>query len=115
MLALLPAPAARVGLPPVVPSLSVAVEEEEVVRECVLEVGTGILEELENVSAVRGCSKIFFNDAPFPPLTLLEPWPLAFMLVIGPSTGFGARTCEVAPFDLLFSLSFAARSDVLFC
>ena len=80
-----------------------------------MEVGTGIFEELENVSAVKGWSKIFFNDAPFPPLTLLEPAPLGFMLVMGSSAGFEARTGEVIPFDLLFSLSFAARSDVLFC
>lgn len=95
--------------------LFVVLEEEEVVRECVLETGTGIFEGLENVSVVKGCSKIFLNDAPFPPLTRFELSPLVFKLVMGPSTGFGARTDGVAPFDLLFSLSFAARSDALFC
>lgn len=82
---------------------------------CCLEAGTGIFEGFENVSAVKGFSKIFFNDAPLPPLTRLEVSPLVFMLVIGPSTGFCARTGEATPFDLLFSRSFAARSDALFC
>lgn len=91
------------------------VEEVEAVRDCVLGAGTGIFEGLEKVSAVKGCSKIFFNEAPFPPLTLLEPSALAFMLVIGSSADFGARTGDVSPFDLLFSFSFAARSDALFC
>lgn len=96
-------------------SLFVVVEEEEPVLVWVLEAGTGIFEGLENVSVVKGWSKIFLNDAPFPPPTLLEPSPLVFTLVIGSSAGFAARTGEVTPFDLLFSLSFAARSDVLFC
>jgi hypothetical protein len=90
-----------------VSSLFVVVEEEEAVRVCVLEAGTGIFEEFENESVVKGWSKIFLNDAPFPPLTLLEPSPLVF--------GFEARTGDVTPFEILFSLSFAARSDVLFC
>ena len=64
---------------------------------------------------VSGWSKIFLSDAPFPPLTLLELPPLVVTLVMGSSAGFGARTGEVIPFDVLFSLSFAARSDVLFC
>lgn len=98
-------------------SLFVELEEEEAarVREVVLEAGMGIFEGFENVSVVKGFSKIFFNDAPFPTLTRLELSPLVFVLVIGPSTGFGVRTGEVTPFDLLFSLSFAARSDTLFC
>jgi hypothetical protein len=69
-----------------------------------LEAGTGILEGFENVSVVKGWSKIFLNDAPFPPPILLE---------LSPSARFEERT--VAPFEVLFSLSFAARSDVLFC
>ena len=97
------------------PSLFDVVEEEEPVRVCVLEAGTGIFEGLENVSAVKGWSKIFINDAPFPPPTLLELSRLVFMLVMGSSADPGARTGKVIPFDVLFSLSFAARSDVLFC
>jgi hypothetical protein len=79
------------------------VVEEEAVRVWVLEAGTGIFEGFENASVVKGWSKIFFNDAPFPPPTLLE------------LSRFGARTGDVTPLDVLFSLSFAARSDVLFC
>jgi len=97
------------------PSLFVAVEEEEAVRAWVLEAGTGIFEGLENVSVVKGWSKILISDAPFPPPTLLELSPLVFVLVIGSSADAGARIGEVIPFDVLFSLSFAARSDVLFC
>ena len=97
------------------PSLFVVVEEEEPVRVCVLEAGTGIFEGLENVSAVKGWSKILINDAPFPPPILLELSRLVFMLVMGSRADPGARTDEVIPFDVLFSLSFAARSDVLFC
>ena len=79
----------------------------------------GIFEEFEKVSAVRGWSKSFFSEAPFPPPTLPELSPLVSVLVVlvmGSSAGFGARTGEVTPFDILFSLSFAARRDVLcFC
>lgn len=89
------------------------------VRGCVLEAGTGIFDGLENVSVVKGCSKIFLNDAPFfSPLTRLEPSPLVLILVMGPSAGFSARTggpSGVTSLDLLFSLSFAARSDALLC
>lgn len=67
------------------------------------------------MSVVKGWSKIFLNDAPFPPPTLPEPSPLVFPLVMGSSTGFGARADAVTPFEVLFSLSFAARWDVLFC
>ena len=105
---------ARVGLPSV-ERLSSLFVEEEAVRACVLVAGTGIFEGPENVSVVKGCSKIFFNDAPFSPLGRLELPPFALTLVIGSSTGFVARTGEVTPFDLLFSLSFAERSDALFC
>ena len=77
------------------------------VRVWALEAGTGSFEGLENVSAVKGWSKIFINDAPFPLPTLLELSPLVFALLLG--------TGEVHPFDVLFSLSFAARSDVRFC
>lgn len=107
MAALLDALVVEVGLP-LTERLSSLFVEEETVRVCVLVAGTGIFEGPENVSLVRGCSKILFNDAPFPPLE-----PFALMLVIGSSTGFAARTGEVIPFDLLFS--FARRSDGLFC
>ena len=73
------------------------------------------MEGLEKVSVVKGWSKIFFNDAPFPPPTLPEPSPLVLALVMGSSTGFGARAGAVTPFEILFSLSLAARRDVLFC
>ena len=96
-------------------SLFVVVEEEDAVRAWVLLVGTGIFEGLENVSMVKGWSKIFINDAPFPPPTLVELSILAFVLVMGSNAGFEVRTGEVTPFDVLFSLPFAARSDVLFC
>lgn len=115
--ALLDTPIIRTGLPSAGASLSlfVVLEDEEAVRECVLEAGTGIFEGLENVSVVNGCSNILFNDAPFPLLTRPELSPLVFMLVIGPSTDFDASTGGVTPFDLLFSLSLVVRSDVLFC
>lgn len=64
---------------------------------------------------VKGWSKILFNDAPFPPPTLPELSPLAFVLVMCSSTGFEARTGEATPFEILFSLSLAARRDALFC
>ena len=116
MAVLLDTPVVRVGFPTVETLSSLfVVLEEEVVRECVLEAGTGIFEGFENVSVVKGCSNIFFNEAPFPPLIRLEFSPPDFVLVMGPNTGFGAKTGEATPFDLLFSLSFAARSDALFC
>jgi hypothetical protein len=64
------------------------------------------------VSVVKGWSNIFFNEAPLPPPTLLEFSPLRFALVTG---GFEARTGEAIPFEVLFSLSLAARRDALFC
>lgn len=88
----------------------VGVEDEEV-RARVLEAGTGIFEGFENEPVVKGWSKIFFDGAPSPPPTLLEPSPLLFVLVMG----FSARTGGLAPFDVLFSLSFAVRSDVFVC
>ena len=107
----------EVGLPPAEATspLLVVAEEEEPVRVWVLEAGTGIFEELEKVSAVRGWSKIFFNDAPFPPPILFDLSPMGFVLVMGSSTGFVAITGEVTPFETLFPLSFAARRDALFC
>ena len=62
-----------------------------------MEAGAGIFEGLEKVSVVKGRSRIFFNDAPAPPPTLLEPSLSVFVLVMGSSTGFGARTGEVVP------------------
>lgn len=96
-------------------TLFVEAEQEEPVRVWVLEAGMGIFEGLEKVSVVRGWSKIFFNDAPFPPPILLDLSPLTFVLVMGSSAGFVAGTEEVTPFETLFPFSFAARRDVLFC